>query len=98
MKWSELNIEPPQSKHFVGDKIKVARIINCEIEVIAFKIEDSRQNDKKCLTMQIKYAGELRVIFTGAQYLIKQIEQVKTEQLPFVSKIVQQEDKGYLFT
>lgn len=98
MKFADLNIKAPQSQHFIGEKIKVARVINCEIEVIAFKIEDSRQNDKKCLTMPIKYAGELRVIFTGAQYLIKQIEQVKTEQLPFVSKIVQQEDKGYLFT
>lgn len=98
MKWSELNIAPPQSKHFVGEKIKVARIINCEIEVIAFKVEDSRQNDKKCLTMQIRFSGELRVVFTGAQYLIKQIEQVKKEQLPLTTTIVQQEDKGYLFT
>ena len=98
MKFADLNIRPPQSQHFIGDKIKVARVINCEIEVIQFKIDDSKQNDKKCLTMQIKHCGELRVIFTGAQYLIKQIEQVTQEMLPFMTTIIQQEDKGYLFT
>ena len=57
---------------FVGDKIKIDRIFNCEITVHSFEIKDSKiEEDKrkkgasdKCLYLQIHYKGEKRVVFT----------------------------------
>jgi hypothetical protein len=97
-KWSDLNIPLLTRKHFIGEKISVAKIINKDIEIIAYKVEDSKKCEGgKCLTLQIKYAGESRVLFTGAQYLIKQMERVRADQLPVMAKIVKLEDGSYLF-
>ena len=97
-RWQDLNIPTPERKNFIGEKISIAKIINKEVEITAFKIEVSKKYEGgRCLTLQLKYAGENRVLFTGAQFLIKQIEKVQQNQLPIIAKVVKQEDGSYLF-
>jgi len=98
-RWADLNIPLPERKNFIGEKISIAKILNKDVEILDYKIEDSKKCEGgKCLTLQLRLAGENRVLFTGAQFLIKQIEKVEKNNLPVVVCIVKQEDGSYLFT
>lgn len=98
-RWADLNIPLPERKNFIGEKISMSKILNKDVEVLDYKIEDSKKCEGgKCLTLQLRFAGESRVLFTGAQFLIKQIEKVEKNNLPVVVCIVKQEDGSYLFT
>lgn len=71
-----------------GEKIKIAKIIGKEILVKSYKITESKfDNSKHCLTMQIEFCEENKVLFTGSQYLLKQLQQIKAEDFPFYAKI-----------
>ena len=50
----------PASKSFIGDKIKIDRIVNREIVVLDYKVEDSKYNkgNGKCLYLQIEFNGD----------------------------------------
>ncbi len=98
-RWSELNIPLPERRSFIGEKISISKVINKDIELLDYKIEASKKNEGgKCLTLQLRFGGESRILFTGAQFLIKQIEMVEKESLPVVVCIIEQEDGSYLFT
>ena len=91
-KFSELGIKPPADQ-MTGDKIKISKILNREITVTNYKVEDSKyQKNKsgKCLCLQIEIDGEKRIVFTGSDVLIKMIIQVKKEDMPFGSAIVKE--------
>lgn len=97
-KWSDLNIPLPERRHFIGEKISISKVINKEIEIMDYKIEDSKKCEGgKCLTLQLRFGGENRILFTGAQFLIKQIEKVDKSLLPVAACIIKQEDGSYLF-
>lgn len=89
-KFSEYNIIP--KGQFVGDKIKISKILNKEVELHDFKIVDSKfEKDglkEKCLHLQIRYEEELRVIFSGSKNLIEMIEQLPKEELPILTTII----------
>jgi len=92
IKFSEMGIKPPCDS-MVGDKIKISKILNCEITVMNYKIDDSKfQKNKsgKCLCLQIETEGEKRVVFTGSNILINMIQQVDKKDLPFSCKIVKE--------
>ena len=80
-----------------GDKIQIDRILNKEIEVIGYKIRPSKFSKNKsgqCLTLQINSLdGDKRILFTGSDVLIKQIEQYG-DQIPFFATI-KKVDKYY---
>lgn len=83
---------------FIGDKIKINKILNIEIEVIKFKIEDSKvKSGTKLLTIQIRKKDENHVVFTGSKNLIEQINQVPKEKFPFTTTIINQ-NEYYEFT
>lgn len=91
-KFSELGIKPP-TDHLVGDKIKISKILNREIVVLNYKVDDSKfQKNKsgKCLCLQIELDSEKRVVFTGSDVLIRMIQQVKKEDVPFCCTIVKE--------
>ena len=86
-KFSDFNIEP-RIQAFVGDKISVQKIFNIEIDVLDFKIEDSKQKKgTQFLTLQIIKSGEKRVVFTGSTVLIDQIRGVPKNGFPFKTTI-----------
>lgn len=90
----------PEVKAFTGDKIKISRIFNKEITVVAFKIEGSKYPEKgngKCLHLQIQLEGKLHLVFTGSAYLMDMIQQVPAEKFPFTTTIIN-EDEIYKFT
>lgn len=70
-----------------GDKIKISEVVGKEIEIIGYKISDSKQKPgTKVLMLQFKLNGEERILFTGSSVLIEQIEEYGHE-IPFLTKI-----------
>lgn len=64
----------------VGDKIKIDEVLGKEIKIIGHKISDSKQKvGTKVLTLQFILDGEERILFTGSNVLIEQME--KSEHL-----------------
>lgn len=95
-KFSQLGIII-QNDSFVGDKVKIDKVINREIVILDFKIQESKINEgKKFLSLQIELSGEKKVIFTGAKLLIQAIEQMNKENLP-VSTTIISENQMYQF-
>lgn len=95
-KFSEFGIKPAV-KSFVGDKIKMLKILNKEIIVHDYKIEDSKvytdRGTGKCLHLQISVNNEKHVVFTSAGYLIQEIQQVPVTDFPFTTTIIEQNDR-----
>lgn len=91
-KFSELGIKVKRDR-FVGDKIKMFKILNQEIVVHDFRIKNSKYdnaNSDKCLHLQIEVNGQKHVLFTGSKVLAETIEQVPREAFPFETKITQE--------
>jgi len=97
--FSELGIKV-DSTPMLGEKIKINRIINKEIEVLDYEINESKYQEKsgrECLKLQIRYEDEQRVIFTGSAMLIRTIKKMDKQQLPF-STIITEQDRFFYFT
>jgi len=93
--FSDFNIEVTQ-KGFTGDKIKIDRVLNLPITVVAFKIVDSKF-DGKCLHLQIKKGDTEHVVFTGSSSLMELIQKVSSDGFPFQTTILKK-DERFLFT
>lgn len=97
--FSELGVTI-DSAPMTGEKIKINRILNKEIEVVDFELSESKfkkENGRVCLKLQIRYDGELRVVFTGSSMLVRAIQCLKKDMLPFKTTII--ENNGfYQFT
>ncbi len=94
--FSQFNIQASKIC-FEGDKIKMSRILNKEIIVYHFKIEDSKvfkeRGSGKCLQMQIAVNGQKHVIFTGASGLIEVIQKIPETGFPFTTTIIEENDR-----
>ncbi len=97
--FSELGIKVDQIP-MAGEKIKINRVVNKQIEVVDFELNSSKFNSEsghKCLKLQIRFENELRVVFTGATMLVQAISKIEKTNLPFMTIIV--ENNGfYTFT
>lgn len=83
----------PKLTSFTGDKIKIDRIINIEITVLQYKIEESKKKSgTKFMTMQIEKSGSRHVIFTGSTVLMSMIEQVPKDRFPFKTTIIKESE------
>lgn len=90
-KFSDFNVSVPIP--MTGEKIKISKILNTSIVLLDYKLQDSKfpkNKSGKCLQIQIKIENETRVVFTGSDILIAQIEQIPKTELPIECKIVQQ--------
>lgn len=85
----------PDHKGFVGDKIKINKVLNREIIVHDFKIEDSKFEGKR-LDMQIQIGENMHVLWTGSKVLMDMIKQVPKVDFPFTVTIVR-ENESYEF-
>jgi hypothetical protein len=99
-RFEEFNIKTA-AKGFEGDKIKIAKILDREILIHDYKIEDSKhfkdRGNGKCLHLQISLNNEKHIVFTGATGLIETITQVPKEDFPFITTIREENDR-YKFT
>jgi hypothetical protein len=72
-----------------GEKIKIEQILNIEIEIIGYRITRSKYEKNKsgkCLQLQMNVDGVHRVLFTGSDVLIEQLQKYG-EQIPFTASI-----------
>lgn len=94
--FSKFKIEIKE-RSFIGDKIKISKIIGKEIVVHAFKIEDSKifkdRGTGKCLHIQISIDGEKHILFTSASGLIDAIQQIPDDGFPFTTIIIKEEER-----
>lgn len=89
-----------ESQRFIGDKIKIVRILNRKIVVLDYRIEKSKFGDggsDECLHMQIEVDGTRHVVFTGSRNLLEVIQKVPKSDFPFSTTIVKENDM-YEFT
>lgn len=89
--FSELGVKVDAAP-MTGEKIKINRVLNKEIEVVDFELNTSKFNQdksRKCLKLQIRFEDELRVIFTGSSMLVNAIAKIDKQDLPFRTMIVE---------
>lgn len=80
-------IKHKDDRSFEGDSITMEEVLNKDIDLMAFKIGPSKQERGiDCLTMQIVFNGEKRVIFTGSSVLMDKCKEYE-EELPFTVQI-----------
>ncbi|MBA4849465.1 hypothetical protein [Emticicia sp. BO119] len=94
--FKEFNIIAENST-FIGDKVKISKVLNRKIEVHTYKVEDSKHNPGKCLCLQIKMDGKDHIIFTGSTVLLATIQKVPKDKFPFETTIIE-ENKMFQFT
>ena len=86
-------------KGFEGDKIKMEKILNREIVVHAYKLEESKvkvyrdRGSDKCLYLQISFNNEMYVIFTSSSCLIEAIRQIPADKFPFITIIIKENQR-----
>jgi hypothetical protein len=101
-KFSQFDIKPIE-REFEGDKIRMEKILNREIIIHDFKIEDSKikefkeKGNEKCLYLQIAYKNEMYIIFTSSGSLMQVIQQIPRDKFPFTTTIIK-ENQRFEFT
>jgi hypothetical protein len=86
-KFSDFGIKT-EVQNFSGDKIKIDRVLNRQIIVHQYKIENSKHNNGKCLYMQIELDNTKRVLFTGSVVLLDTIQKIPEHNFPFTTTII----------
>ena len=76
-----------------GNKIKIDEVLNQEITVLGYRIAKGKHKTERCLTLQIEVDGGRRVVFTGSEVLISQMEQYGS-RCPFVA-VIKKIDRFY---
>ncbi|PQJ09520.1 hypothetical protein CJD36_019980 [Flavipsychrobacter stenotrophus] len=94
--FSELNIKS-EREHFTGDKVKIGKVLNKQIVVHDYKIQNSKYTDK-CLHLQIEVNNSKHVVFTGSKHLIDVIQKVSKDNFPISTTIVENDDGSFQFT
>lgn len=72
-----------------GAKIRIDDVLNQDLIVIGFSVRDSRYSKNKSgkyLTLQVRLGEEKRVLFTGSDVLIGQLEKYG-DKIPFMTTI-----------
>lgn len=76
-----------EEQNFDGDKIPISDVLNKEVEVLRYRVCESKKKEgTRCTTIQIKVDNKHRVIFTGSDVLCNQLERYK-DNLPFLATI-----------
>lgn len=83
----------PTIESFIGDKIKIDKILNKKITINKFITEPSKYGEgARRLKLQIEFNDEKRIVFSGSSYLTDMIEQVPKDAFPFTTTIVKFDD------
>ena len=88
-RFSDFNISI-NSLPFSGEKIKISKILNREVQVNAFKIDKSKYENKQLVIISIMHDGENRIIFSSSKTLMMQLESVPIESFPFLATIIKE--------
>lgn len=92
-KFSEFQIKRTHNG-LQGDKIKMERILNREIAVHGYSIENSKFEGKgKCIYLQISINGTMHVVFSSSKGLMADLEQIPKDNFPFLTTIIKDNDR-----
>lgn len=96
--FQDLGIKP-KTKTFDGDKIKIERILNRQIEVHRFIIEKSKfeSGNGQRIRLQLVVDNEKRILFTNSVNLMEMIQKVPADKFPFRTTIIR-ENQRFEFT
>lgn len=89
-KFSDLGIKTVTNQ-YIGDKIKIQRILNKEITVFRYTVSPSKIKGDYA-QIQIELNGTKHVIFTGSTVLIQTLKQIPESAFPFTTIIVQEQE------
>lgn len=79
---------------FVGDKIKMERLLNKKITIHKYAIEDSKvKQNTKCLYLQLTVDSVQRVNFSGSVSLMEMIKKVPANEFPFETIIIKENER-----
>lgn len=94
--FKQLNIK---SKNLTGDKIEIIKVLDKEITVTDYRSGDSKYSrEGTCTMIQILFEGNTRIIFTGSNVLLEDLEKVPKDSFPFITTIIKtQIDKKMFF-
>lgn len=87
-------------KRFIGEKIRLAKVLNTEIVIHDFEIKPSKYPDSgndKCVYIQLSIEGKKYVAFSIAKVLMSTLSQLPENAFPFTTKIISNNDY-YEFT
>lgn len=77
-----------------GKKKKIEDILNKEILITAFRVAESKYNERKYLTIQFGDDKAKYITFSGSDVLIRQMGKYK-DKLPFYATIIK---RGKFYT
>lgn len=97
-RFSDLNIKPPIGT-FGGKKVPIDSILNVEISILDYRIEESKFQDRNPLRLQLSFLKEDNqyITFSGSKILMEMIRQIPKELFPIDSTIIK-DDKKYILT
>jgi hypothetical protein len=93
-KFSDFGIKST-SKKFVGDKIRLAKVLNIPISVHFYEIKPSKypkNGNDNCLYLQISIEGKKYVAFSIAKFLMETIQKIPEDGFPFDTTIKNDND------
>jgi hypothetical protein len=88
------------SKKFMGEKIRLGKVLNTEIMVHFYEIKPSKypkNGNDNCLYLQISVEGKKYVAFSIAKLLMETIKQIPEDSFPFTTTI-KNDNEVYEFT
>lgn len=86
--FKDLGIKPTE-KPLTGEKIRPNKILNLDIIVHDFRIEDSKfYKGTKCLYLGIELNGTRHIVFMQGNILVQMIQQIPIDKFPFKTKII----------
>lgn len=92
--FKEMGITAPDDS-YIGDKIKLNKILNEPIIVHKYKLEKSKyeKGDGLCLVLQIEKNGTKHILFSGSGTLKSMIALVPHDKFPFETVIRMVDDR-----
>lgn len=95
-RFSDFKVVPPE-RQFDGEKIKIFKILNKEVKVLNYRIVDSKFKNSQRLDLHIEMEGIKYIVFTGSNHLLKTIEQIDKNNLPFLT-VIEKDGESFKFT
>lgn len=81
---------------YAGDQIKMSKVLNKQIIIHRYRIEESKFKDKgngKRLDMQIEMNATLYIVWTSSVVLQETIKQIPAANFPFTTTIVLENER-----
>lgn len=94
-KFSQFDIQTPE-RGLEGEKIKITKILNREVVVHNYKLDDTKieafkkKGMGKCLYLQVSFNNEMHVVFTSGRALMEVIEKIPKDKFPFTTTITEE--------